>query len=112
MILASLVLAVVTFNPAFPPHQTPNEEMVGARTVSPDGTCKPGVVCAMITVTGQHNNCFFNNVDNGVKGGTPLTIDVTLTGPQGSPVYVYWVNATSTNITINGGVALATRICV
>ncbi len=102
--LLSLLLAAVTFNPAAAPaqrfHSGPMEGYIAARSISPDNNCKPGAICASTTF--NINGCFFNNFWNGSKGGTPLTIDVTQTGGNGSKVYVYWVNATNKTISIAG----------
>lgn len=76
----------------------PTEGYISADAISPDKTCKPGAICA--SYTANRNGCFFNNFWNSSKGGTPLAIDVTQTGPNGSNVYVYWVNNTSTSIAI------------
>lgn len=113
MILMSLLLAAVTFNPAMAPRAgvAPAEGFVQARAISPDSTCKPGAICAKNRLPVNRNGCFVNNFWNGNVGGTPLTIDVTQTGGNGSAVYVYWVNATSLNITIAGGSAQAKYYC-
>ena len=51
----------------------------------------------------NRNGCHVNNFwQKNVKGGSPLTIDVTETGGNGSKVFIYWVNATSLTITITG----------
>lgn len=103
MFLTSVLLSAITFNPAMAPAQTgPIEGYVQASVISPDSTCKPGAICAKTSMPNPRNGCFFDNFWNNSKGGTPLTIDVTETGGNGSPVYVYWVNATSTNISITG----------
>ena len=94
----SLLLAVSTFNPAV--AGGPTEGFLSASPISPDSTCKPGKICASQTF--NLNGCFFNNFWNNSKGGTPLTIDVTQTGGNGSKVYVYWINATDTTISIKG----------
>ncbi len=103
MFLMSVLLSAVTFNPAMAPGPAtgPSEGYISAPALAADKTCKPGAICASVTV--NRNGCFFNNfwVKNS-KGGTPLAIDVTQTGPNGSPVYVYWVNNTNTNIGITG----------
>jgi hypothetical protein len=111
MMLMSLLLAAVTFNPAGAPRPqlTATEGYIQAPPISPDATCKPGKICASKKF--YHNGCFFNNFWNGTNGGTPLAIDVTQTGPQGSVVYVYWVNNTNTNIAIKGN-AEAKYYCV
>jgi hypothetical protein len=97
----SLLLSAITFNPAVPLAAGPAEGIIAAQAISPDKTCKPGAICASYTF--NRNGCFFNNywVKN-VKGGTPLAIDITQTGSNGSAVYVYWVNNTNTNIGITG----------
>ena len=105
MILMSLLLSAVTFNPALAPRvgTAPAEGFVQANVISPDKVCKPGAICAKAPLPINRNGCFVNNFWNTTKGGgTPLTIDVTQTGSNGSPVYVYWVNATNTGITITG----------
>jgi hypothetical protein len=100
MILMSLLLAALTFNPPMAPHAAPTQGYIQSDSISPDNTnCKPGVICASATINNLAG-CFINNFYNGSKGGTPLTIDVTQTG--GSKVYVYWVNATNKTITIFG----------
>ena len=103
MFLMSVFLSAITFNPGLagrePGH--PSEGIIQGQFISPDATnCKPGAICASATF--NTNGCFFNNFWNGSKGGTPLTIDVTQTGGNGSKVYVYWINATSKTIGING----------
>jgi hypothetical protein len=114
MILTSLLLAAATFNPAMMPRgaaATPTEGFIRSDIV-PDATCKPGGICASKTLNGNWNHCFFANFWNkSAGGGTPLTIDVTDTDGQGSPVYVYWVNATNRNIGISGN-AMAKYFCV
>lgn len=101
MILISLILAALTFSPAVAPRPAagPVEGYLEAKVLSPDFTCKPGAICASTTIT--RNGCFVNNFwVKGVKGGTPLAIDITQTGSSGSKTYVYWVNNTNTNIGI------------
>jgi len=104
MILMSLLLAGITFNPAVAPRTdlTPAQGMVQADVISPDKVCKPGAICAKTRLPVNRNGCLVNNFWNNSKGGTPLTIDVTETGSKGSPVYIYWVNATNLSITITG----------
>jgi hypothetical protein len=102
MILTSFLLAAVTFNPAMAPRVATVEGSVQAPAVSPDKVCKPGDICASTRLPVNRNGCFVNNFWNNNNGGTPLTIDVTQTGGTGSPVYLYWVNATNKNITITG----------
>ncbi len=104
MILTSFLLAAVTFNPAMAPRAgvAPAEGTVQADVISPDKVCKPGAICAKARLPINRNGCYVNNFWNGTQGGTPLTIDVTQTGSNGSPVYIYWVNATSTGISIAG----------
>jgi hypothetical protein len=104
MFLMSVLLSAITFNPAMVPPQTGIiEGYVQADVISPDKTCKPAAICAKTSMPHPRNGCFFDNFYNTKKGGgTPLTIDVTETGPSGSPVYIYWVNATSTSISITG----------
>ncbi|MBV8344894.1 MAG: hypothetical protein JO190_07895 [Candidatus Eremiobacteraeota bacterium] len=100
----SLLLAAITFNPAMAPRMGPgtSEGIVQAQVISPDKVCKSGQICAKARLPVNRNGCFVNNFWNGSVGGTPLTIDITQTGGGGSPVYVYWVNATNLNITITG----------
>jgi hypothetical protein len=106
----SLLLSAVTFNPAIAQmHAGPTEGFISAPSISPDSTCKPGKICASTTF--NKNGCFFNNFWNSSQGGTPLTINVTQTGGNGSKVYVYWVNATNQTITITGK-ATAKFYCV
>jgi hypothetical protein len=103
MILMSLLLAAVTFNPAL--LQRPaqfNQGFVSADAISPDKTCKPGDICAKARLPVNRNGCYVNNFWNNTEGGTPLTIDITETGKNGSPVYIYWVNATNLSIVITG----------
>jgi hypothetical protein len=104
MILMSLLLAGITFNPAVAPRTgvSPAEGMLQADVISPDKVCKPGAICAKARLPVNRNGCYVNNFWNGSVGGTPLTIDVTQTGGNGSPVYIYLVNATNLNITITG----------
>ena len=104
MILMSLLLAAVTFNPALAPRAgvAPAEGIVQGAVISPDAVCKSGAICAKARLPVNRNGCYVNNFWNGSVGGTPLTIDVTQTGPMGSAVYIYWVNATNLNITITG----------
>ncbi len=97
----SLLLSAITFNPAMAHSTGPAEGFIQAQAISPDKTCKPGAICASYTF--NRNGCFFNNFwQKNAKGGTPLAIDVTQTGSNGSPVYVYWVNNTNTSIAITG----------
>jgi hypothetical protein len=104
MFLISVLLSAITFNPALAPNASMGSVSgtVQADVISPDSTCKPGAICAKTVMTNPRNGCFFNNFWNNNKGGTPLTVDVTETGSNGSPVYIYWVNATSLNIGIKG----------
>jgi hypothetical protein len=105
MFLMSVLLSAITFNPALSAHDMTGtiSGTIHANVISPDATCKPGAICASTKMTSPRNGCYFNNFYNtSAGGGTPLTIDVTETGSNGSPVYVYWVNATSTAITIKG----------
>jgi hypothetical protein len=99
MFLMSVLLSAITFNPAFASHPATSGYIQGD-VISPDSTCAPGAICAKKSMPSPVNGCFFNNFWNNSKGGTPLTIDVTETGGNGSPVYVYWVNATNLSITI------------
>jgi hypothetical protein len=103
MLLMSLLLSVITLNPAMarPSASGFTEGFVQASPISPDSTCKPGDICAS-SKTFSRNGCFFNNFWNNSNGGTPLAIDITQTGANGSPVYIYWVNNTNKNIVITG----------
>jgi hypothetical protein len=102
MLLMSLLLSVITLNPAMtPPSATGHVEgYITANSISPDSTCKPGGICASYKF--NRNGCFFNNFWNNSTGGTPLAIDITQTGGNGSTVWVYWVNNTNKNIIITG----------
>jgi hypothetical protein len=102
MFLISILLSAITFNPALAPHASMGSlsGTIQADAISPDSTCKPGDICAKKSMPKPRNGCFFNNFFTSNSGGTPLTIDVTETGGNGSPVYVYWVNATNLNIAI------------
>jgi hypothetical protein len=102
MLLMSLLLSVITLNPAMaPPSATGHVEgYIMADSISPDSTCKPGGICASYKF--NRNGCFFNNFWNNNSGGTPLAIDITQTGGNGSPVYIYWINNTNKNIVITG----------
>ena len=99
MFLMSVLLSAITFNPAMAPRPAAAGYVQGEPT-SPDKTCAPGGICAKTSMPNPRNGCFFNNFWNSNKGGTPLTVDVTETGGNGSPVYIYWINATSTSIAI------------
>jgi hypothetical protein len=103
MFLLSVLLSAITFAPAMPAAHTvtgAREGEIQATWASPDATCSPGAICASAKFTTQ--GCYFNNLYvKGVKGGTPLTIDVTETG-SGNPVYIYWVNTLSTSLSITG----------
>jgi hypothetical protein len=112
MFLLSVLLSAVTFAPAVGSHQgAPLEGYVTARAIGADATCKPGEICASATLPVNRNGCYVNNFWNKTNGGTPLTIDVTQTGSNGSTVYIYWVNATSKNISIAGSGAMAKYYC-
>ena len=105
MFLISVLLSVISFNPAMPARDMSGSIFgtIQANVISPDATCKPGEICASTKMKNPRNGCYFNNVYNTASGGgTPLTIDVTETGSNGSPVYVYWVNATNKTLTITG----------
>lgn len=102
MFLMSVLLSVITLNPAIAPHSVPVSGEMSAPSISPDFACKPGGICASQQLPVNRNGCYVNNFWNSTKGGTPLTIDVTETGSNGSKVYVYWVNATNKTITITG----------
>jgi len=102
MTFMSLLLAVISLNPAFAPRPAVGftQGYIEAQPLA-NTACKPGAICASFKF--NRNGCFFNNFwQKGVKGGTPLAIDVTQTGSNGSPVYVYWINNTNTNIVITG----------
>jgi hypothetical protein len=96
----SLLLSVITMAPAMTTSSGPIQGYVSASPISPDATCGPGAICASGTLPVNRNGCYLNNFWNKSVGGTPLTIDVTETGPNGSTVYVYWVNATKKTISI------------
>jgi hypothetical protein len=101
MFLLSVLLSAITFNPAMAaPRMGSISGTVDANPIEPDATCKPGKICASQRLPVNRNGCLVNNFWNSSKGGTPLTIDVTETGKNGSKVFVYWVNATNTTITI------------
>ncbi len=97
-----MLLSAITFAPAISHGvtATPAEGFLSTRAAKT--TCAPGDICASTTI--KRNGCFVNNWWDGTNGGTPLAIDVTQTGPQGSPTYVYWVNNTNKNIVIKGNV--------
>jgi hypothetical protein len=100
VILISLILAALTFSPAIAPHPAGvTEGFLAARPISPDASCAPGAICA--STTHYRNGCYYNNfwVKNS-KGGTPLAINVTQTGANGSPVYIYWINNTNKTLKI------------
>lgn len=97
----SVLLSAVTFNPAMASRQSgPVQGFVQGEVMSPDKSCSAGAICASSTLPVNRNGCFVNNFWNNNEGGTPLTIDVTQTGGNGSKVYVYWVNATNKSIGI------------
>jgi hypothetical protein len=110
MLFTSLLLSVVTLNPAMAPraHMGKTEGTISAGPISPDKVCKPGDICASKTVA--QNGCFYVNFWNKSSGGTPLTIDVTQTGSSGANTYIYWVNSTNKNISIAGN-AMAKFYC-
>ena len=100
MLLIPILLSAITFAPPMAQHGaavTPTEGLIMSRPLAKT-TCAPGAICASTTF--NRNGCFFNNYYNGTVGGTPLAIDVTQTGPQGSNVYIYWVNNLNKNIVI------------
>ena len=99
----SLLLSALTLNPAMAPQTStgPTEGFISAPAISPDSSCKPGNICASSSKFNR-NGCFFNNFYNGSQGGTPLTINITQTGANGSKVFIYWVNATNQTIGIKG----------
>jgi hypothetical protein len=102
MFLMSVLLSVIALNPAMAPQPafSPAEGYVQASVISPDKTCAAGAICAKALLPVKRNGCFVNNFYNGSVGGTPLTVELTETGANGSVVYIYWVNATSTTISI------------
>jgi hypothetical protein len=106
VILISLILAALTFNPAIAPRPSSvTEGYLTARPMSSDFSCAPGAICA--STKHYRNGCYYNNFwVKGVQGGTPLAIDVTQTGPQGSVVYVYWVNNTNKTIKLTSVASL------
>ena len=104
MFLLSVLLSAITFNPAMAsPGMTPLSGVVEATPTQPTQCANPArsaprqgfpsTATAVTSITSGKNN---------IKGGTPLTIDVTETGGNGSKVFIYWVNATITTITITG----------
>jgi hypothetical protein len=108
----SLLLSAITFNPALAPRSTGSVEgFVTAQALSPDATCKPGAICASTNLPVKRNGCYANNFYNGTNGGTPLSVELTQTGPNGSVVYIYWINATNTSLTIKGTGASAKYYC-
>jgi hypothetical protein len=103
MFLMSMLLSAITFNPVLPAREISGPISGTISAIVPDTSCKPGAICAKTSMKHPRNGCYFNNVyDKASGGGTPLTLDVTETGSSGSPVYVYWVNATSQSIGITG----------
>lgn len=97
----SLLLSVVTLNPAVAPpmHAGFTTGVIQADRFSPDKVCKPGDICGSKKTSLK--GCFFNNLwKNGSYGATPLTVDVTET--PGKTTWVYWVNTTNTNLTVMG----------
>jgi hypothetical protein len=107
MFLLSVLLSAITFNPAMAaPSMATLSGSVEAYPIGADATpgksfaCKSGAICASARLPVNRNGCHVNNFWNSAKGGTPLTIDITETGGNGSKVFVYWVNATSATITI------------
>lgn len=72
--------------------------MIFANAISPDGSCKPGKICASAKKA-VGKGCYFNNYyKKGSVGGTPLAVNVSETGS--STDYVYWVNDTDLTIGI------------
>jgi hypothetical protein len=102
MFLLSVLFSVITLNPAITGQPVALAGEISAPAISPDANCGPGKICASARLPINRNGCHVNNVWNSSKGGTPLTIDVTETGGNGSAVYVYWVNATDKTIAITG----------
>lgn len=101
MFFLSLLLSAITFNPAMAAQaMTPLSGSVQGNPIAPDAMCMGGMICASARLPINRNGCHVNNVWNSTVGGTPLTIDVTETGNNGSKVFIYWVNATSTTIKI------------
>lgn len=102
MFLMSVLLSAVTFNPALPARDAGGSisGTIHGDVIAPDASCKSGDICAYAKMKNPRNGCFFNNFWNSTTGGSPLTIDVTETGSNGSTVWVYWVNATNKTIGI------------
>jgi hypothetical protein len=102
MFLASLLLSVVSFTPAFAPHPAAASYVEGfVQTRAGETTCQPGHICATLQTTKLHG-CYVVNFANGSNGGTPLTVDVTQSGAAGSTTTVYWINNYYKNVQING----------
>jgi hypothetical protein len=102
MLFMSLLLSVVTLNPAMPARSAmgPTEGIIQG-TVLPDGTnCQPGHICASAKTT--LHGCFVNNFYDSSNGGTPLTIDVSQTGKAGTTTWIYWINSYYKTISIKG----------
>jgi hypothetical protein len=102
MFLISLLFSAITLNPAMPSAGFGAFQGSVAADVISDKACAPGAICAKTSMKNPRNGCFFNNFWNNSTGGTPLTVNVTETGSNGSPVYIYWVNATNVSIAIKG----------
>jgi len=102
MLLASLLLSAITFNPAMAPAGGGYiEGYIQAQPLADETPCKPGHICASKKTTSLHG-CFVLNFYNGTDGGTPLALDVTETGGAGSQTYVYWINNYYKDINITG----------
>jgi hypothetical protein len=107
-----MLLSAITFNPAMAPARTTvSEGLVYARAIEPDASCKPGAICASANLPVKQNGCYANNFYNGTNGGTPLSVELTQTGGNGSVVYIYWVNATNKTLTLKGSGAVAKYYC-
>jgi hypothetical protein len=102
MFLASLLLSVVSFAPAFAPHPAAASYVEGfVRTQASETTCHPGHICASVQTTKLHG-CYVVNFANNSNGGTPLAIDVTESGAYGTTTTVYWINNYNKDVQING----------
>ena len=102
MLIASLLLSVVSFTPAFASHPASARYAEGfAQTNASETTCHPGHICATLQTTKLHG-CFVVNFANGTNGGTPLAVDVTQTGAAGTTTTLYWINNSNKDVQING----------
>jgi hypothetical protein len=112
MFLMPVLLSAITFTPAMAPHTAGTVEgTIVAPAAAPDASCSPGGICASAKLPVNRNGCYANNFYNGTNGGTPLSVELTQTGPDGSVVYIYWVNATNKTLTIKGSGAVAKWYC-